>query len=127
LGRFAERIGGVILHERRENHHHYYVQEGEITYHYQTAVQDLEDIQRSNKADKVIAASDEGAVDLESEDEEGSTIQDVVEDNSSKKKEGRGWQETFVKFIRKTRFFFRSIRRWIATLRGKEGGLDEDA
>lgn len=36
LGRFAERVGGVILHEMRAEGHHYYVQEGNITYHYQT-------------------------------------------------------------------------------------------
>jgi signal peptidase I len=40
LGRFAERVGGVILHEKRGQAHHYYVQEGNITYHYQINAQE---------------------------------------------------------------------------------------
>jgi signal peptidase I len=38
LARFAERTGGVILHEFKTSRHHYFVQEGNITYHYATAV-----------------------------------------------------------------------------------------
>lgn len=37
LARFAERAGGVILHEVKRSHHHYFVQEGNVTYHYKTA------------------------------------------------------------------------------------------
>jgi signal peptidase I len=35
FGRFAERIGGTILHEVHNQVHHYYLQEGDLTYHYQ--------------------------------------------------------------------------------------------
>lgn len=38
LARFAERTGGVILHELKTSRHHYFVQEGNVTYHYATAV-----------------------------------------------------------------------------------------
>jgi signal peptidase I len=127
LGRFAERVGGVILHERREDRHHYYVHEGDITYHYQTVVQDLENAQPSNEPEEAMASSDEGDIGLESEDEEKPAIPGVVEEDGMEKKEDRGWREVAAKWMEKTRNFFHSMGIRVRSLRKGGGDVDEDA
>jgi signal peptidase I len=128
LGRFAERVGGVILHEKRENHHHYYVHEGDVTYHYQAVARELESMPPSNEPEEAMASSDGGDIGPESPDEGKPAIPDVVGDDGSEGKEDRGWQGIAAKCMQKARAFFHSIRRRpVGGSRGEGGESDGDA
>jgi signal peptidase I len=127
LGRFAERVGGVIMHEKRENHHHYYVHEGDVTYHYQSVAQDLENPKPSKKPEEAKASSDECDKASESPGEEKLATQDVVEEDGREKKEDRGWQENLAKFMQKMRGWIHSIAIRARNLKGGGGDPDADA
>lgn len=127
LGRFAERVGGVILHEKRQQIHHYYVQEGNITYHYQTVIQDAGTIRPPSKPEEMNALSDEGITGSETENAEESIVHDVGENASSDNKEGPGWQGMREKLKGKVQSIFHSLRGKVRILGRKEEAPDEDA
>jgi hypothetical protein len=127
LGRFSERVGGVILHEKREDRHHYYVQEGEITYHYQTKIEDMGSTSPENETKGSMEEGEGGIPDLPNDNEEkpdadnGDKIVAVDEQND------RYGRERSATFIQKIRSIFHSLRMKAIGWRKRKGTSDEDA
>jgi signal peptidase I len=80
LGRFAERVNGVILHKAQGDIHHYYVQEADITYHYQSTVDEQLSQEMMGDEGESAGLSRAGTNDLESK-----TTQEIQNDTEREK------------------------------------------